>query len=749
MPTLNHKDFERILRKFADDPDDVLVERDTIVCQINGESISITLSEDEDGVLFCQDADGIKIKARRWIEKRLAGLDELASKILQAIPPDPHFITVGATQKTNEQENECTDTVNALYGIIKEKNTYATETVYLLSEAGDGKTCIMEKLAQKTAQDYQAGTAHFIFLPVSLGGRPFLRIDDLVIGILANKYRFRKYYFDAIIELVKYGFIVLGLDGFEEMVVEGKEDNVISSLGELLTQMDSAGKLIISARRAFFDYALKNQAPLVNSIRNLEVDFSSFRLLPWGQKEFCDLLQTYQFSAERQTTIYEAVSERLSPDHPILTRPVLARKLVEILSENNGNWKSVTSVFSEDKNPQVVIDQFVRVLLHREATEKWLLDAKQLLSVEQHFLFLQELAEEMWLSNVEYVKEDYLFISLDLFSEENHLSPSYALACKNKIAHHAMLYKGGNKYFFCHEAFRQYILGKQIATYIIDNRDNHRLSKILSQNVLQTPSLDAVAYALSIHHIQFKKVFDLLTELKGGISKISPISQNVGGILLAYWKKGEKQDAYVFSDLFFSSSSFKSCNLNNITFNDCSIEELDAVNGTLNNVCFNRCSISSIAIPNYLVKNINCTFDQQSLPAHIYEKEHDEEEYSPSQIINILTKCGSKITDLAEKEIPVAKPREEILIVFCKIVKYLCHSSGISGSVLSMKFGSKWGIYKKEYLPIYLEKGLLESTDWQGRGSDDRYRLGFRLDKYETALKECDGSFDEFVKLCK
>lgn len=747
MPTLNHKDFERVLRKFADDPDDVLVERDTIVCKINGESISLTLSEDEDGVLFCQDEDGRKIKARRWIEKELAGLDELASKILQAIPPDPHFILVSSID-----ENECVhpDTVNALHEIIKEKNPYATETIYLLSEAGDGKTCIMEKLAQRTAQDYQKGNCHFIFLPISLGGRPFLRIDDLVVGILANKYRFRRYYFEAIIELVKYGFIVLGLDGFEEMLVEGKEDNVISSLGELLTQMDSAGKLIISARRAFFDYALKNQAPLVNCIRDLQVDFSSFRLLPWGKKEFCDLLQKYQFSKDNQTAIYDNLSERLSPDHPILTRPVLARKLVDMLFESDGNWECVANEFSEDKNPQAVIDQFVNLLLRREATEKWLLGGReQLLSTAQHFLFLQELSEEMWLSNVEYVKEDYLFSLLEIFCEESNLSPSHAIACKNKISHHAMLYKDGNKFFFCHEAFRQYFLGKQIANHIIDVAQGPQLTKVLSQNVLQTPSLDAAAYALSTRHTQFKDVFEYLTALKGGISKVSPISQNVGGILLAYWKKGEEQQSYEFSDLFFSASALKFCNLNNITFNDCSIEEIDAVNGSINNVCFNHCSISSMMIPSYSVQNINCTFDLQSIPSHVYEKEHDEDAYSPAQIMTILSRCGSKFSNMRVEEIPTSKPQDEILTVFCKIVKYLCHYPGISGSVLSMKFGSRWNTYRKEYLPIYLRRGLLESTSWQGHGVDERYKLGIRLDKYESALKECNGSFDEFTTLCK
>ena len=746
MQTLNDKDFERILRKFADDPDDVLVERDTVVCKINGESISLTLCEDDDGVLFCQDDNGRKIKVRRWIEKNLAGLDELASKILQAIPSDPHFISVSSI---NEKESVCSNTVNALHEIISKKNPYATETIYLLSEAGDGKTCIMEKLAQKTAQDYQKGNCHFIFLPISLGGRPFMRIDDFVIGVLANKYRFRKYYFEAIIELVKYGFIVLGLDGFEEMVVEGKEDNVISSLGELLAQMDSAGKLIVSARRAFFDYALKNQAPLINSIQDLQVDFSSFRLLPWGRKEFCDLLQSYQFTTEKQSAIYDALSNRLSSEHPILTRPVLARKLVDMLSENKDNWECVTDELSEDKNPQAVIDQFVNVLLRREAIEKWVLDKGQLLSTEQHFLFLQELSEEMWLSNAECVKEDYLFSLLEIFCDAIHLSPSYTQACKNKITHHAMLYKDGNKFFFCHEAFRQYFLGRQIANYIISPQAGHQLNKILAQNVLQAPTLDAAAYALSTQHSLFKDIFECLTKLKGGISKISPISQNVGGILLAYWKKGEEQESYEFSDLFFSASALKSCNLKNITFNDCSIEELDVANGSIDNVYFNRCTISSMVIPNYTVQNINCTFDLQSMPTHIYEKDHDEDEYSPAQIMTILSRCGSKFTDIRTEEIPDSKPREEILTVFCKIVKHLCHYPAISGSVLSTKFGTRWSMYRREYFPVYLRNGLLEATSWQGHGVDERYKLGIRLDKYESALRECNGSFDEFSKLCK
>ena len=751
MTTLTPKDFERILRKFADDPEDVMVDHETIVCQINGEDISVELSVNDDDILYCQEDGGRKMKAKQWIEKRLAGLDELADKILQYVPQDPHFISVSSRQTSvnNEDAPIFDHTAEAIYNVLNQKNPYATDAIYLLSEAGDGKTYIMDHLATEVAKKYKSGEVHYLFLPVGLDGRPFLRIDDLVIGILANKYRFRKYYFDAIIELINLGLLVLGLDGFEEMVVEGKEDDVISSLGELLTQMDSNGKLVISARRAFYDYALKNQTPLINAIRNLEVDFSAFNLLPWGKDEFCNLLATYRFDKNKQENIYDSLSSRMGNDHPILTRPVLAHKLVDLLSENGGDWRCITEHFDANKNPQAVIEQFVTLFLHREASQKWLLTGKQLLSTDQHSVFLQDLAEEMWLSNIEYVKEDYLQTLMEMFCEQQKLSPAYAKDCCEKVIHHAMLYKDGKKFFFCHEAFRQYFLGKRIAQNIINNRYDNSLVNMLSQNVLHNSAVDAIAYSLVNKKINYSNLINNLDQLKGGRSKISPMSQNIGGILLAYWKESDEHESYVFSDLFFSASSLKSCKLKKIHFIDCIIEELDAVNGILEDVTFENCSISSLRLRDFATATIKCTFDIQSIPTHLHDFEHDEDEYSPNQITALLSKFGAHYTNIESESTFDADQKDEIFWAFCKIVKLLYRRTGISGSLLALKFGEKWHIVKKEYIPIYLEKELLIPTNWQGQGMDTRYKLGIRMDNFENAQRNCNGSFEEFVKFIK
>ena len=389
------------------------------------------------------------------------------------------------------------------------------------------------------------------------------------------------------------------------------------------------------------------------------------------------------------------------------------------------------------------------MFLHREATQKWLLTGKQLLTTEQHALFLQDLAEEMWLSNVEYVKEDYLQTLMEMFCEQQRLSPAYAKDCCEKAIHHAMLYKDGKKFFFCHEAFRQYFLGKRIAQNIIDGRYDDSLVRMLSQNVLHNAAIDAAAYALANKKVDYCDLLENLDLLKGGKSKISPISQNIGGILLAYWKENDEQTACVFTDLFFSTSSLKSCKLKNIHFSNCIIEELDAVNGIIENVVFENCSISTILLPDFSRQTLKCTFDAQSLPKHLHDFNHDEDEYSPPQISNLLVKCGANYTNIEVANTVDTNQKEEILWAFCKIAKLLYRRTGISGSLLNLKFGEKWHIVKKEYMPVYLERGLLISTNWQGQGVDNRYKLGIRMDNFEIAQRNCNGSFDDFVKLIK
>jgi hypothetical protein len=108
-----------------------------------------------------------------------------------------------------------------------------SSVIYLTSDAGEGKTTLINHIARFQAESYKKKETDWLLVPVTLGGRPFMRLDDVVVGELANRLKFLFLYYQAFLELVRMGVIVLALDGFEEMFVETSSGDATSALGNL------------------------------------------------------------------------------------------------------------------------------------------------------------------------------------------------------------------------------------------------------------------------------------------------------------------------------------------------------------------------------------------------------------------------------------------------------------------------------------------------------------------------------------
>lgn len=757
MATLTRNDFIGILKKFADSPADVLADRSDIECVINGDEISIKLFEKDD-VLMCDEGGRVQ-KARIWLERRVARLNVLAQKIIEATRFDEHFVDVGAQYEGIEENGVHIESVtNAILERTASSSNYATEVMYLLSEAGDGKSAIMNRVAVLAAKRYQETGCGPIVLPVSLDGRPFLRIDDLVIGILANHFRFRSFYFEGLIELVKMGSIVLGLDGFEEMVVEGKEERVISSLGELLKSFESTGRILVSARRAFYEYALKKQLPLLDSIQSMRVDCNSYRLSQWTRSEFERLLGTYALSESEAHDIYDKLIAKLHEDHPILVRPVLARKLADALGTKNGltDIERDTSGFSSNKNPQAVMREFVRFLVQREATQKWLSTSGpskgvQLLSVEEHMAVLRAIAEDMWLSNVEYVKHEYLQDWIGIVCGELNKSPMETNDAREKIQHHAVLTRDGDRYGFCHEAFRKYFLGQDIAKYIIDKDSSFNFERILSQDVFDASVASVIAYELSIVHMSYEDVVAFLLSVKGGASRLSPIGQNVGTILMAYAEYESPESEVEISDLFFTTTSSEGLHLRNVKFNKCSFEVFDfSDKSNLDNVSLVNCTLMSMVVTIHSPARAGLRMDEQSMPPSIVLKTGDNPEeqdsvYDPARIRDILRSCNLIKDKWDGGEIATLRVSDERMLTLLSLSMVLRRTSGLSDRALEVRFGKRWHKVCDEFLPLYLNDGILSRRDWYGGGGKERFSLNIPMSKFELARAKSNGSYEDFL----
>lgn len=750
MYSLNKNDMVRILQRFADDPEEVQTQKEMIVCRINGKDLTLDLSIDDDGVLYCQEEDGRKEKAKRWIEKNLAHLDDLASKILLAIPDDQCFIPVSSRRELSDgTSSDCFKTTDAIFEDLR-KSLFATSAVYLLSEAGDGKTMIMNRLARVVASAYQRGEVHFLFLPIELAGLPFMRFDDLFVGQLAQKFRFRGYYFDGIIELVKLGFITLGLDGFEEIAVEGKDDKVLSSLGELLTQFDSSGKIVVSARRAFYEYALENQQALGEVMRTHDIEISSYRLRQWTGKEFRALLGKYAFTDSEIQNIYERVKNRLGERHPILTRPVLARKLVDYIVDSDDN--NVIDNIDRASDPSEVLDRFVMVLLEREAKFKWLSTSgrqtnKQLLKVADHFKILQNLAEEMWLSRKEFVEEGYLKEWMGLVCDELNVGVLNSRDCCNKIVYHAMLKKEGVLFSFCHEAFRMYFLGRQIAEYIVESRYTASLVNILSLEVLPDAVIDEAAHQLACKKVSFTEVCTGLQKLKGGTSKTSPMGQNVGLLLILFKEKAKDSSQCLFKDLYFSGSVMRDVNVSNICFENCVIENLCLSGDKCCDVDFIESTVECVTIMRGTrVKNV--VFDATSVPVKLIDETHSEDVYAPGRIRSLLLKigCNFKVSSKEDDIIVIEEhPQDSQVQNFFKIVRMFSRASFITENIMKMKFGAEWSSVERELVSKLKREGVIEMPPPR-QGNVQGFKLRCSMRAILDAERKTPANVDELIR---
>ena len=166
-------------------------------------------------------------------------------------------------------------------------------------------------------------------VPIPLGGRHFLRFDDITVGVLQNRYRFPFLYFNSFLALVKMGVIIPAFDGFEEMFVASSSGEALSAMGILVGALESRGAIVVAARKAYFEFEnLRTQERLFDTIRTFSVGFGKLELKRWAKPQFMEYCKNR--SVVNPEEIYRRVSERLSATHALLTRAVLVKRLVDV-----------------------------------------------------------------------------------------------------------------------------------------------------------------------------------------------------------------------------------------------------------------------------------------------------------------------------------------------------------------------------------------------------------------------------------
>jgi len=411
-------EFKSIVKTFADPGSELLFDNTDFGISINGDLITAKITA-KLGDVFVDEGSGAE-PASKWIRDRLARLPLLANRLRENLPATEHFVSpmvsLLPTLESNPDENpvKSDDSFGLVLNTLEHHSPLETLVLYITSDAGEGKTSLINELARKQAQSFIDKKTDWLLVPIPLGGRQFLRFDDITVGVLQNRYRFPFLYDQSFLALVKMGAIVPAYDGFEEMFVETSSGEALSAMGVLVGALNSLGAMVVAARKAYFEFEnLQAQERLYDTIKSYSVGFGKLELHRWEQQQFINY--SHSRDVENPIELYQRLKERLGDGHALLTRAVLVKKLIDLVEK----CSSLDSFFNQLHSAgadylSVFVREVVDQLIIRESGEKWIdRDLKDgvgtpLLTVDEHCELLSQIALAMWEARVDHLKSDTL-----------------------------------------------------------------------------------------------------------------------------------------------------------------------------------------------------------------------------------------------------------------------------------------------------------------------------------------------------
>ena len=738
----------------------ILFDKQRIIFSINGNLIDAKITTKSGDIFIDEGVD--PVPASTWIIKRLANLPLLAARLIEQIPQEMNIISPAANLLPSLQlrpdgtEYRVENALQIMLETIDTKSPLETTVLYITSDAGEGKTWLINGASREQAERFNRGESDWLLVPIVLGGRHFLRFDDITVGALQNKYRFPFLYYNSFLALVRMGVIIPAFDGFEEMFVENSSGEALSAMGILVGALRSAGVVVVAARKAYFEFEnLKSQEKLYDTISSHSVGFSKLELIRWEQKQFIDYCVGRGIN--NASTIYERVKSLLGGNHPLLTRPVLVRRLVDIAESSNSLDSFLQQIHASGAD---FFSVFVRGIIDREANEKWIdrsgVDvASSLLTADEHCELLSMIAVNMWESRINYLKRDHLDVVADIYCETKKKTSQQSYQIRERIRGHALLVASPDFNLaveFDHDEFRQFFLGEGLAEIIkfSGRSTKSEVLSVLRKGIL--PEHSQLAFIRSIlRNIEFdrKKTAELFVEVGKLDGQASYTRENCGSLVMRLINNFDT-DEIVIDDLSFGVNTLRDCKLKNISFERCyfspgSLERTKIDSCTFENCNFGQMQLYDTSILEGVIFE-NCMIDSLKLEAVGVEI------WDPTLIRKHLEKMGASFgmpSDTADQNAASTDEMDEELASLEKILRYFMRSTHISESIIKIRLGDKGQNFIDDNLPALLESNVIMEIDNRGGGIQRRFKLGISLQKINHQLSTAKGSYIKFLENCR
>jgi hypothetical protein len=591
-------EWDALLRQLADNPDEDY-ERDggSVMLVRQGQERNLTLKT-VPGIGVAVEAPGDLVPVARYIQKELLGLHRLAGQIartLERVASDPRVRPTQFVEGPAEcvrrdgKEKQSWDIARAgLSQHLVEKDAGTTRLVQLMAPAGQGKTVLLEQIALENARGYKPDAFPVpLLLPVDLLGRFVGSIADAIAGSLNNTYTFPSLTQRDVIECIRHGWLILALDGFDELVARVGSRDAFLAISALLEQLQGSGAIVISARETFFElYQITAAIRTYLRTNQGTYDVSRVKLLPWSRNQGIKVFQS--LGSQTPDSDLDALRSVFDGDDDIVFQPFFLTRLASLWQKGE-RFAGAGTFSGRFARIHYVIETFIQ----RESTEKWRdRDGNPLLSAEGHNVMLGSIAEEMWRSSAFRLQADELSLAAELGILRLGATGLEVEKIKALIPTHAVISSVDKTYSFRHDRFFHFFLGYGTALHL--HRRSPEVRAILDARELGPEVIQWIVW----HSLRLNShLLDLLRFLTT-VDERSPkgiLKANIAALLAKYMPhlNGNPFEvrAQTFAGDVFSGNAYQ-----NVQFHECEFWTLDICGTTFEKCLFSKCSFGDVSI---------------------------------------------------------------------------------------------------------------------------------------------------------
>lgn len=739
-------EFERILRSFADDASDLDVSNGKVLVEIRDHLIEASLEDSLGEVYVVENHE--RMSAAKWLIRRIARVPLLADRILKHVDDEPYYVAPAgrlldhidnAPDGVDQEISDVGVDVLARLGGM----TGTTSVHYLTSDAGEGKTTLINWMARQQAGRYKRKDANWLLVPIRLGGRAFLSFDDIVVAELSNKLRFQFFYYDAFIELVRMGIVVPAFDGFEEVFVERSSGEAISALSNLIRDLRSSGSVLVAARKAYFEYrSLATQAKLFDAIPDRSVDYARTSLGRWDRQKFLEYVEKRDISDGAE--VYDRVANKTGDDHPVLTRAVLVKRLIDVSEQGE-----VGDLLERlERDPNDYFHSFVDSIVAREAREKWIdrsgSPRQPLMSVDEHHGLLAEVAKEMWITSTDVLRRDYLELVAELFATDCGKDPNVVHQIKRRITQHSLLALRGLLYGFDHEDFQSYYLGEGLGRMFTSSTGSKdvqmELENFLRKRILPSLAADSAVNAAKRWRIDPRMCLEGLQWHAKRAHPSSYIVENAGALavrLLEAIDDGEPTD---LTDFVFPHDALKGRRLSRVRFRNCQFLGTSLDHARLADSRFVECTMQELSWSKGFGAN-GAVIQDGTVTSVI--RGGGNGIFAPSQVRRALRAVGFQVEGPAHPTEDAWVEPDAATRLAERAFRAFMRTTQVHEGVFRRKCGQQAGQFFSDVLPKMLEAGVLAEVE--GARNQRRYKLEVSMRAVAAAVPARVGTLDEFL----